>query len=288
MKIMLLGATGQLGTTIKLHFEENAKYDVFAFSKTDLDITKEQDIKSSIYRIKPDVLINCAAYTNVEEAEKNINVSNLINAVSLGYIASICNELQIVLIHFSTDYVFNGQSKIPYCENDNTDPLNQYGKSKLKGEKIIQNHLKKFYIFRISWLFGLYGNNFPKSILQKLIKQENLNIIDDQIGTPTFAEDVASALIKIISHQDFSKNYGVYHYGGNKECNWFYFANAIAAIYPKKINSNINPISSNEFGAKAIRPMYSSLNSNKIYTNFGITPSNWLVGLNSLIENETK
>ncbi|MCF7795630.1 dTDP-4-dehydrorhamnose reductase [Patescibacteria group bacterium] len=257
--IVILGKNGMLGKRMFDFFIKNENYKIFSFSKNELDITDFLKVQNTLKKINPDFLINCTAYTKVDEAENNRELAFLINSKSVLNLAKICSELNTKFVHFSTDYVFSGKNKDGYCENnEDLNPLNIYGKSKLKGEKYIQEISEKsnleYYIIRTSWLFDKIGNNFVNTILKLAKNKKELNIINDQFGSPTYTLDLINFTNYLIL-----KNYssGIYHFSNSGCISWYNFAKKICEI--NNINIKINPVSSNFFKTEAKRPKYSYL-----------------------------
>lgn len=258
--ILVTGANGQLAKTIREHYsnkkdEINLKF----VSKQDLDITNKNDIDSLFLNGKFDFCINCAAYTNVEAAESDKDQAYKVNAIAVEYLALACKKYNTKLIHISTDYVFDGKSHIPYKETDQTNPINEYGKSKLFGEELIQKILTEYFIIRTSWLYSSYGNNFVKTIINKILDNNPLNITTTQTGTPTSCVDLADFIFKIITLKEPS--YGIYHFSASNEATWYSFATQIASSFNEYELDNITPVGF--FPTKAARPEYSVLDNSK-------------------------
>lgn len=257
-RIAVLGANGQLGTTIKALSESEAHVFMF-FSKEDLDITNKQDVLDLFKPLKLDYCINCAAYTNVEGAETNRELAFAVNAEGARNIAEVCDFENIKLIHISTDYVFDGNKSEPYTTDDETNPISQYGKSKLAGELHIQDVLKAYYIIRTSWLYSPFGKNFLKTIVSKIENDEMLNITTEEEGTPTSCLDLAEFVLYILKTD--SLPYGIYNFSANGSTTWFGFAQEIVKQFnPKRLN-HISP--TDKFKTLAKRPKYSVLDLEK-------------------------
>jgi dTDP-4-dehydrorhamnose reductase len=265
-KVLVIGANGQLGKTIRDLSTEYNNLDFTFVEKKDLDITSAKDIHNRL-KTNFNYCINCAAYTNVEKAEQEAELATKINADAVKKLAQECNVHNTTLIHISTDYVFDGNKTTPYKEEDKTNPLNQYGKSKLLGEKYIKEELEHYFIIRTSWLYSKYGNNFFKTIVNKLKKDKELTIVTSQKGTPTSCIDLGVFILYLIGNK--IKTYGVYHFSAQGETTWYDFAFEIA----KLLNYNtdrIKPIENFESIAK--RPLYSVLDSSKSKIIFNKTP----------------
>ena len=285
MKILVLGSKGQLGQCL---YDQllSTDHDVVYTSRDQLDIADFNRTKRRLLELSPDVVINATAYTAVDKAEKDHEVADLINHLAVANIAGACHELACWLIHISTDYVFDGRSNVPYKEDDQTNPQGVYGKTKLQGEKAIQSSGCRHVIIRTAWVFSEYGNNFLKTMLRLGAERSELRIVGDQVGCPTYAQDIAKAIITILeSFKSKEVTSCLYHFSGNFCCSWAVFSKAIfdEALELKIIASkpNVVAITTNEFPTLAKRPAQSQLNSNKITTNFGIESSDCMLGIRS-------
>ncbi|PHR13753.1 MAG: dTDP-4-dehydrorhamnose reductase [Aequorivita sp.] len=279
-KILVTGANGQLGKCIK---DAAAGYPDFEFvfvSKEDLDIEKADLVTDYFRRNNFTHCINTAAYTKVEQAESEEEKAFAINTQAVKNLASTCNENDVVLLHVSTDYVFDGKKKSPYLETDATNPINVYGASKLKGEQYIQKITEKHFILRTSWLYSQYGHNFLKTILKYAEAGKTLTITTEQTGTPTNANDLAKALLQIIA-QD-STGYGVYHYSNSGETTWFGFAEEILKQSEKLKEADL--AKTNHYRTFAARPEYSVLDNAKALNNLNIKQINWQESLESVLK----
>jgi len=258
-KILVTGANGQLGLTFKELFEKNSKTCEFTFmSKANLDISNTDDLKRVFESDKYDYCINCAAYTNVDQAEIEQEKAFNINAEAVKGLAENCKKDNTTLIHISTDYVFDGEQEHPYKESENTNPINIYGESKLRGERYIQEITNNYYVIRASWLYSKYNKNFVKTIVNKLQKNMSLQIITTQTGTPTSCIDLSNFIYFLINN---NVDYGVYHFSALGQANWYEFAKHIASSFNHDLISNIKPVTN--FVALAKRPKYSVLNNTK-------------------------
>lgn len=275
-KVLVTGASGQLGQCIKkLAFRYQELEFTFA-SSDDLDLSLF-GVVSAYFRLhKFDYCINCAAYTKVEQAEKEQEMAYLVNAEAVKYLAVTCEENNCVLIHFSTDYVFDGKKDSPYSEEDETDPLNVYGASKLLGEEYIRTHMERYFIFRISWLYSDIGNNFFNTIRKKAEAGESLNITTSQKGTPTNAYDLAEFVLELIASGN--ERYGTYNYSNLGEATWYDFAEEIL----KHLDSESELKENNDFKTLATRPEYSVLSKEKTKDTFGIPILPWKESLEKL------
>lgn len=285
MKILVLGCKGQLGRCLNDQLA-NTNHEVIYTSREQIDISDFEQTKRKVLEFSPDLIINATAYTAVDKAEEDQKTANLINNLAVKNIADICNQLDCWLIHVSTDYVFDGNSKVPYKEDDKTNPQGSYGQTKLKGELAIQSSGCKYIIIRTAWVFSEYGSNFLKTMLRYGAERDELSIIGDQIGCPTYAQDIARSIVKIVPQLSSRKYNGIYHYCGDQPCSWYDFANAIfelAMTYNSKIPSIVNSIETSAYPTPAKRPSFSVLNCSKIKNNFGVHTSNWHAGIGRVI-----
>ena len=285
MKILVLGCNGQLGRCLYDQLEKT-DHNVIYTSRDQIDITDFDATKSLIKQISPDIVINATAYTAVDKAEQEQDKADLINHLAVANIATSCNELDCWLVHVSTDYVFDGTSKMPYKEDDQTNPQGVYGDTKLKGELVIQSSGCRYIIIRTAWVFSEYGNNFLKTMVRLGAERSELRIVGDQIGCPTYAQDIANAIVVILeSLKSNQLSSGLYHFGGNLCCSWAEFAQAIfdEALKLDVIASkpNVVAITTEEFLTLAKRPARSELSSNNIRSTFGINPSDCILGIRS-------
>ncbi len=283
MKLLITGAGGQLGKEwIDFCKDHSVSYN--SFSSNELDITDEDKVAKVIVDLAPDVLINCAAYTKVDEAEDNKQTALKINAESVKKLTNICNRNNVKLVHYSTDYVFAGNksdkenSPEGYKEEDSTDPVNAYGHSKLKGEEAIKDSGCKFLLLRVSWLCGQYGNNFVKTMLRLGAERNELNVVHDQFGSPTFADQVVEQTFELLQQNKI----GTYHLSSGGMTTWFDFSKEI--FKQKGINVKVNPVSSADFPTKAKRPFFSKLSTQKISNVDGILILDWKAGLQRLLK----
>ena len=276
LKILITGKTGQLGYDLYELLKD--KEEVVATGREEFEITNIDSTHKFIKEYLPDIVIHCAAYTKVDDCEKNIDLAYNANAIGAGNIASVCSDINAKMVYISTDYVFDGTKDKPYNEFDTPNPLNIYGKSKLAGENIVKEILDKHYIVRTSWLYGINGNNFVKTML-RLSKYKNmLKIVNDQHGIPTFTRDLAEGLYFLIK----TDAYGTYHMTNSGETTWYEFAKKIFEI--TNVNINVEPITTEEYNALALRPKYSVLNNYVLKLRFNYELRNWEDGLKSYIE----
>ena len=275
-KVLITGASGQLGQCFRKKAGNYPDLEFTFATSEDLDLSLFMVVENYFRRNKFDYCINCAAYTNVEQAEKQQEMAYLVNAEAVNHLAKACNENDTTLIHFSTDYVFNGEKNTPYSEEDETEPLNVYGASKLRGENFIRQRLEKFFIFRTSWLYSDIGKNFFNTIKSKAEAGETLNITTSQKGTPTNAYDLAEFVLELIRLEN--KNYGTYHYSNLGEATWYDFAKVIL----EQLGSKTELKENNDFKTLATRPAYSVLSKEKAQQNFSTEILPWKESLKQL------
>jgi len=283
MVILVTGANGQLGQAIQF-IAPNYPVIKFIFcdSKT-LDITNQIDCKEVFYKTKPNYCVNTAAYTAVDKAEFEPDKAKLINVEGAKNIAEACKEFDTKLIHISTDFVFDGSKNTPYKEIDLPNPKGVYGQTKLDGEKVIQKVFSNYFIIRTSWVYSQFGNNFMKTMLRLASEREAISVVNDQIGTPTNAVDLAEAIVQIIltdNKQPTTKNYGIYHFSNEGQCSWYDFAKEIFIV--NKISINLQPIRTTSYPTPAERPKYSVLDKSKIKRVFGIEVKDWTERLKTI------
>jgi len=277
--ILVTGADGQLGLCLQ-EISKHHSTIKFVFSDLkELDITNKESVNSIFKTTNFDFCINCAAYTAVDLAESDSDKAKTVNVLAVKNLAEACKDNKVKLIHISTDFVFDGKSNIPYTENDEAKPLSVYGKTKLDGEKAVQNILKEFFVLRTSWLYSEYANNFMKTMLRLNNDHSELGIISDQIGSPTYAKDLARVIINII--ESGSNSYGVYHYSNEGVASWYDFAKAIFDLSNTEIIVNAIPTSS--YPTPAERPYYSVLDKSKLKTKLGIEIPYWRDSLKEAI-----
>lgn len=281
MKILVTGANGQLGSELKV-LAKNMDWNFTFTDIEELDLFDTANTEKFISDLKPDYLINCAAYTAVDKAESDVEVARKLNASVPGELARISNKNSIKLIHVSTDYVFSGKSCTPLHEGENTNPPSAYGKTKLEGENLVMNNADAI-IIRTSWLYSIFGNNFVKSMLRLGKERDTLGVVFDQIGTPTNAADLASTIVNIIKHTENKKEWhsGIYHYSNEGVCSWFDFAVEIMKF--GNISCSVNPISSDEYPLPAPRPSFSVMDKKKIKTTFNIEIPFWRDSLKGVV-----
>lgn len=276
MKVIVTGAGGQLGKDLVKCL--NLNHEVIGLDRSQLDITDDVQCRHLINLMKPDVIIHTAAFTAVDLAESNEDLAYSINAAGTRNIAVAAEQVGAKLCYISTDYVFDGTSTVPYKEYDNTNPQSVYGKSKRAGEQLIQTLSSKYFIVRTSWVYGTQGNNFVKTMLKLANERDNLKVVDDQIGSPTYTVDLCNFLLELVQ----TKKYGVYHASNTGMCSWYEFAKAI--FEESDIKINVIPCSTNEFPRPAPRPGYSLMDHLSIRTNGFNDLRNWREGLKGFLK----
>lgn len=263
MKVLITGSNGMLGHD--LIDVLNDKHELILTTSKTLDITDEEHTVEFIKENKPDIVINSAAYTDVDGCEENRKLAFSVNGEGVRNLAIGCREADCPLVHISTDYVFNGKNDTPWVEDDEIDPISVYGKSKLEGEQAIQEILDKFFIVRTAWLYGVNGGNFPKTMLELAKTHDELTVVYDEVGTPTYTPDLAEAIGKLIE----TDYYGIYHITNSGSCSWCEFAKYIFEI--AGVDVKVTPVTASEFARPAPRPSYSVLN-NKKWVDNGFEP----------------
>lgn len=278
--ILVTGANGQVGSEIK-ELSKDYSYNFFFTTRDDIDITSKDDIKKICRINNINVIINCAAYTAVDKAESDVENADLVNRKAVKKLALVSKELDIKLIHISTDYVFDGKNFKPYCEEFQTNPQSIYGKTKLDGENEMRdiNPLNSI-IIRTSWVYSYYGNNFVKTMLRLGKEKEELGVIFDQIGTPTYAKDLAITILDIVP-QINNQKVEIYNYSNEGVLSWYDFAKEIMKM--AKLNCKINPIETYQYPTPAKRPHFSLLNKKKIKSMFNIEIPYWKDGLDDCL-----
>lgn len=282
INLLVTGSSGQLGQCLKQLLLSATDISCYFAAREDLDITNGDEIQRFFSEHNFDYCINTAAYTNVEKAESEQKEAFLINAEGANSLAKACKKHNVVLLHISTDYVFDGMAKTPYQEQDRTNPLNVYGASKLKGEQHIGDTWNKHFIIRTSWLYSQYGHNFLNSMLEFAKQKKALTITTQQKGTPTNANELAQVLLTII--KTGNARYGVYHFSNQGEATWYDFAKAIFKATGEI--DTVNLAKTEHYATFAKRPAYSVLNCNKLKDTLGITYRNWEDSLKQIINSK--
>jgi dTDP-4-dehydrorhamnose reductase len=278
--ILVTGSNGQLGKELKQIADNYSQFNFVFASREDLKLHHFGLVENFFIATKPQYCINCAAYTAVDKAEAEQDMAMLVNGEAVGNLAAVCKKYQTKLIHISTDYVFDGESETPYKEGDATGPINTYGKSKLLGEQLCMKEDDDAIIIRTSWVYSSFGHNFVKTMMRLMNERNELNVVADQIGSPTYAADLANATMDIISSGKWES--GIYHYSNEGKISWYEFAQAIKEITGSK--SVVHPIETAQYPTPARRPHYSLLNKEKIKSIYAVAVPEWKEGLKKCIQ----
>jgi dTDP-4-dehydrorhamnose reductase len=272
--ILVTGANGQLGKEMQVIAASFPLYDFVFVTKEELSIDDMDAVKKYFNANKINVCVNCAAYTAVDKAETETEKAFQVNAVAVGNLAAVCAAQQALFIHISTDYVFDGTATTPYKEDHPVHPVNAYGASKLNGEELALQHNPDAIIIRTSWVYSSFGNNFVKTMLRLMGERESINVVDDQVGCPTYAADLAAAIIKIVDQSSAGEiNSGIYNFSNKGVINWYQFATAIKELSGS--NCIVNPIPASLYPTPAKRPNYSVLDTTKIQQIFNVVIPDW-------------
>lgn len=259
-KILIIGAKGMLGTDLMNAFEKDNNYEVFGWDKDEIDITKEDMVNEKISKLNPDIVISSAAFTDVDGCEENEGACMEVNGYAVGKLARACSKNNSILVHYSTDYIFDGKKSEGYMEDETKiKPINMYGKSKALGEKEISENTSAYYIIRTSWLYGRNGKNFVDTMLELSKNNDSLKVVNDQHGKPTYTKDLAKRTKEILDNKE---SYGIYHVTNEDETTWCGFAKEI--FRQSGIDIKVSPCDSDEFPRPAKRPEYSSLMNTKL------------------------
>lgn len=271
--ILVTGANGQLSSEMEVIAIAYPHYNFLFVTKDDLSIDDEEAVKQYFSNHKIDYCVNCAAYTAVDKAETEVEEALLVNGTAVGNLAAICKIHNAQFIHISTDYVFDGTATSPYKEDNKVSPVNSYGATKLKGEELALQNNPSTIIIRTSWVYSSFGNNFVKTMLRLMKDREQISVVSDQVGCPTYAADLASAIMQIIVSENPAEQAGIYNYSNTGVINWHQFAVAIKELSGSKCL--VNPIPSSDYPTPAKRPAYSVLDTSKIQRNFNIQIPQW-------------
>ena len=278
--VLVTGASGQLGSELKIIASQYPGFHFFFTTRNELSIDDFDSVKNFFNDNKIDTCINCAAYTAVDKAETEPEKAMHTNAAAVGNLATVCAEKNCRFIHISTDYVFDGTATQPYKETDLTSPVSFYSRSKVKGEELALKNNPSSLIIRTSWLYSSFGSNFVKTMIRLMKERENIKVVNDQIGSPTYAADLAAAIMKIISSDTFKS--GIYHYANTGTTTWFEFAIAIKELTGS--TCLISPIPTSEYPTPAKRPAYSVFDTSKIKASFAISIPAWKESLKNCIK----
>jgi len=276
MVVLVTGANGQLGQAIQSISGNYPEIDFVFCDSSTLDITNVNQIKETFKQFKPNYCINASAYTAVDKAESEPEKAFSINVTGAKNLAEACKENNTILLHISTDFVFDGNKKVPYSEEDVPKPTGVYGQTKLDGEKAIQKTFDNYFIIRTSWVYSQFANNFMKTMLRLGLERDSLSVVNDQIGTPTNAVDLAEVLVKVIktyNSQLTTHNFGIYNFSNEGQCSWYDFAKKIFEI--NDIEIDLKPIPTSSYPTPAKRPAFSVLNKTKIKNSFDLQICNW-------------
>ena len=289
MKVVITGNKGMLGRDLVERLW-NAGFDLIGVDIGELDITRLDNVLDCLKSFDPDLVINCAAYTAVDKAESEPELAFAVNSDGPAHLAHACARLKSPLIHISTDYVFDGNAKKPYCEDDPVNPLGVYGQSKWKGEEAVRLRLKEHLIVRTSWLYGVHGYNFVKTMLRLAREKDEVKVVNDQHGCPTWTGDLSNTLVKLvnrISHDRSGIPWGTYHFCGRGSTTWYSFAKAIIEESKKKEHlsvTQISPIATEDYPTPVKRPKWSVLDCRKVESTFQIRPKEWRKGLLAMLK----
>ena len=271
MVVLVTGSNGQLGQAIQSISGKHPEIDFIFCSSSDLDITNKENCQAVFSKYKPNYCLNAAAYTAVDKAESESEKAYSINVTGAKNLAEVCKEINAVLLHVSTDFVFDGNKTTPYTEDDLPNPEGVYGQTKLDGEKAIQETFDNYYIVRTSWVYSKYANNFMKTMIRLGSERDSLSVVNDQIGTPTNAVELAEVLVKIIfthNSQLTTHNFGIYNFSNEGQCSWYDFAKKIFEV--NNITIDLQPIPTSSYPTPAKRPAFSVLDKNKIKKTFDL------------------
>ncbi|MCQ2286520.1 MAG: dTDP-4-dehydrorhamnose reductase [Bacteroidales bacterium] len=281
--ILVTGANGQLGTSLQFAIDERG-WDKRLFHFTDidtLDITNAIEVNEFCDKHQVDAIINLAAYTQVDKAESDRETAFAINAGAVEILSLCAQRRNAFMVQISTDYVFNGSASTPYCVDDKVDPVSAYGESKAEGERFVLQNVQKAAIIRTAWLYSAYGNNFFKTMMRLGAEKEMLNVVNDQIGCPTYAPDLAEAILTVLEHAEKIEKVEIFHFTNEGAISWYDFASKIMEL--GKRHCHVNPIASKDYPTPTKRPAYSVLDLTKIKEFFGISIPAWEDGLNRCI-----
>lgn len=277
MIILVTGSNGQLGHDV-IKLLENSEHRVYGYDRKQMDITDEKAVFREVTKIKPDVIVHCAAYTNVDGAEKDQDGAYAVNTLGTKYLAMAAKEVDAKMVYVSTDYVFDGEAKEPYEVDSPTNPIGVYGKTKLGGEKAVKEILDKYYIVRTAWVFGKNGKNFVKTMLRLGKERGEIGVVADQYGSPTYTIDLAKFIIELIQ----TDKYGLYHATNSGTCSWYEFA--VEIFKQAGLNVKVNPLTTEQYPTPAKRPKYSVLSKKKIAKE-GFKPlQHWKDALNAYLK----
>lgn len=281
MKILVTGKNGQLGSEIQDISKLYTEFEFVFVDRNQLDLSNVESIQNVLSKYQPNIIINAAAYTAVDKAETEVELVDKINHLAVHEIASWCKNNQAKLVHVSTDYVFSGDINKPLKESDVTSPINEYGNTKLLGEKAIEKSGCDYVIVRTSWVYSTYGANFVKTMLRLMTERTQISVVADQHGSPTYAKDLANAILKIVEKDNWFS--GIYNFSNEGEITWYQFAEAIKEI--ADLDCDITPITSAEYPTPAKRPFFSFLDKTKIKQTYNVSVPHWKDSLKNMFNN---
>jgi len=286
MKVLVTGSQGQVGRCLVELLSQRSDVEVLAYDREQLDITDEVSVQTVISELRPNVIINAAAHTAVDLAETDIDMSYAINRDGPLFLSKAAEAVGALMLHISTDYVFDGDKSSPYLETDAPNAKGVYGQSKLAGEVAVINHCTRYAILRTAWVFGEHGINFVKTMLRLGKERSELGIIGDQFGGPTYAGDIAKALVAVMDNFEGEEQSGVYHFAGEPHVSWYQFAKVIFSAAEQhgvlELLPTVNEITAEQYPMPAPRPANSRLVCNKIQAAFGVEPSDWISALTNI------
>lgn len=286
--VLISGSNGQLGHALQTLVASNDKYNYIFLTREELNLIDESTIPKIFEQYQPSWFINCAAYTAVDKAENDQETAYTVNGKSVGEIARQCNKHNTRLIHVSTDYVFNGRGSNPYLEDEKTEPVNYYGYTKWIGEKFaLENNPGATVIIRTSWVYSYHGNNFVKTMLRLMKDRSEIRVVSDQVGSPTYAFDLAEVILQIVANSDATKQTsdfqpGIYHFSNKGIISWYDFASAIRDM--AELSCRVQPISTEEYPTPARRPSYSAMNTDKISNTYHVQLKDWKESLKECLK----
>lgn len=283
--ILVTGANGQLGSELK-KIGFSPLDEVFFTDVAELDITNKEAVECYVKRNDIDTIVNCAAYTAVDRAEEEPEKAELINVKAVENLAEVASREGCLLVHVSTDYVFDGTASEPYTEKSPVNPQTVYGRTKLAGERAVKKSGCLAIIIRTAWLYSEYGSNFVKTILRLAKEKGELNVVADQVGTPTYAADLAAAIVHVLADDCVAEKTGVYHFSNEGVCSWYEFAQEIVRL--GGVKCNVNAVTTADYPAKAHRPAYSALDKTKIKQVFGVAVPEWKEALGRMMDSFLK
>ncbi|MDY0084621.1 MAG: dTDP-4-dehydrorhamnose reductase [Bacteroidales bacterium] len=282
MNILITGSNGQLGKEFQKIAQTDRKHVWYFTDMDELDITNPTQLKHYLNAENIEVCINCAAYTAVDKAEDDAEKAQMLNAQAPAFLAEACKSANTLLIHISTDYVFSGKHYKPYTEDHPVAPASTYAQGKADGERNIMLSGANYMIIRTSWLYSKNGNNFVKTMIRLGKEKESINVVADQIGSPTYAFDLAATILLMVENQDENSVNQIYHFSNEGAISWYDFAMAIMEL--EKLDCKVNPIESKDYPVKTVRPFYSVMNKAKIKSTFNITVPYWRNSLKKCLE----